>query len=264
MIVSLLVLALAPIAALFLFFYARDRHREPLFPLAATFLLGAGSLLPSAATSLALERLTGLSSKSNNLLQLFLAALFVVGLVEEGAKFAVVRLYAWNRREFDEPYDGIMYSVAAALGFASVENVLYVFNAGQGAAVLRALLAVPSHAFCGVLAGYFLGEAKFAAGRWQTIGLQVLGLALAVLAHAVYDFMVFALHLRPLLLLMLPVFAALSWVIFFRATRGQAAKSAHTRPVLAALTRLGVPPRPSSPESKAQPSEDKDSAQDGG
>ena len=238
MILTLIVVALAPGAALFLFFYARDRYnREPLFPLIVTFLLGAASLLPAAACSLGLERLTGWTSSTSRLLPLFLGALVVVGLVEEFWKFVVVRLYSYNRREFDEPYDGIMYSVMASLGFATGENLLYVVSGGVGTGILRVLLAVPGHAFYGVLMGYFLGSAKFAVNRRRAAGLQLAGLGLAVLAHGVYDFMVFALNERPLLLLMLPVFAVLSWVIFFRATRERAQQSPYRHPRLAALHR---------------------------
>ena len=244
MIFSLLILALAPVATLLLFFYLRDRQREPLFPLAMTFLLGAGSLLPAVFTSLALQRLTGLSSRSEGLFQLFLAAVIVVGLVEEGYKFLVVRFYAYNRPEFDEPYDGIMYSIAASLGFATVENILYVVSGGQDVAILRGLLAVPSHAFYGVLMGYFLGEARFAATRARAVALSLAGLGLAILAHAVYDFMVFALNQRPLLLLMLPVFIALAWAIIFRATRYHAAQSPHGSPSLAALKGKMIEPEP--------------------
>jgi RsiW-degrading membrane proteinase PrsW (M82 family) len=249
MIVSLLVLALAPIGALFLLFYVRDRYSEPLFPLIMTFLLGAGALLPAVGTSLLLESLTGWTSHSKSMLDLFLAALVVVGLAEEGWKFLVVRLYSWRRREFDEPYDGIMYSVTASLGFATVENILYVLSGGQGAAVLRGLLAVPSHAFYGVLMGYFLGEAKFASTRGRSVGYSLAGLGLAILAHAVYDFMVFALTRRPLMLLVLPVFAILTWVIILRATKRQAAKSPQRSPALAALQGTVITPGPGTADS---------------
>lgn len=249
MIISLVVLALAPVGALFLFFYVRGRHREPLFPLLATFALGAGSLLPTVATSLALQRLTGLSSRSSNLLHLFLTALVVVGVVEEGYKFLVVRLYAYNLRDFDEPYDGIMYSVMASLGFATVENILYVLSGGHGTAIGRSLLAVPSHAFFGVLMGFFLGEAKFAGSAGRAAVLSLAGLGLAILAHAVYDFMVFALVQRPLLFLVIPVFAVLSWVILFSATKRQAAQSPRRSPALATLE--GTYIRPDSKENGA-------------
>ncbi len=240
-VIYLLALAIAPAAALFLFFYLRDRYKkEPLFPLAITFLLGAAALVPSASVSILLQFWTGWSSRTPNLIQLFLGALLIVGLVEEGWKFLVVRLYSYHRPEFDEPYDGIMYSVMAALGFATVENVLYVLNSGFGTGIARALLAVPGHAFYGVLMGYFLGEAKFCQTRTRANLLSLAGLGLAVLAHGLYDFMVFLLDKKPLMLLMLPIFAVLAWVVFFKATRRQAEQSPYKRPRLAALHRTSA------------------------
>lgn len=239
---GLLIIAIAPVAALFVFFYARDRHqREPFSTLLKTYCLGLLVFVPAAVTSLCLERLTGWRSSTPNLLHGFLGALFIVGFVEEGCKFIVVRFYAYHKREFDEPYDGIMYSVAAALGFATVENVLYVLSQGAGAGVLRALLAVPGHAFDGVLMGYFLGLAKFqktdARGNW----FSGLGFGLAVLAHGIYDFIVFSLDKAPFLLLSLLVLAVLSWVVIFKATRHLSDRSPHAHPALA------DPPAPPKP-----------------
>ena len=235
---GLLVIAIAPAVALFLFFYLRDKYRrEPIGVLLVTFGLGAASLVPAAVTSLALQRLTGWRSNTPSLLQAFLGAMIIVGLVEEGAKFIVVRFYAYHRPEFDEPYDGIMYSVMAALGFATLENIIYIFSNGAGTGVMRALLAMPSHAFDGVLMGYFLGEAKFArsdrVGNW----LSALGFALAVIAHGLYDFIVFSLDKRPLMILSLLTMAVLFWVIFFKATRKLSEQSPYKHPQQAALHR---------------------------
>jgi RsiW-degrading membrane proteinase PrsW (M82 family) len=237
-VLGLLVLAVAPAGALFLFFYVRDRYRrEPISVMLVTFALGAASLVPAAVTSLSLQKLTGWRSSTPNLFHAFLGAMAIVGLVEEGAKFLVVRFYAYHRPEFDEPYDGIMYSVTAALGFATLENILYIFSHGPGTGVIRALLAIPSHAFDAVLMGYFLGEAKFArsdrAGNW----LSAVGFLLAVLAHGLYDFIVFALDKRPLMVLSLLTMAVLFWVIFFKATRKLSEQSPHKHPQLAAFQR---------------------------
>ena len=231
--IGLLVLAVAPAVALFLFFYVRDKYRrEPLGVMLVTFGLGAASLVPAAMTSLSLQKLTGWHSGTPNLLHAFLGAMLIVGVVEEGAKFIFVRFYAFHRPEFDEPYDGIMYSVMAALGFATLENIIYVFSNGAGAGVMRALLSVPSHAFDGVLMGYFLGEAKFArsdrVGNW----LSALGLGLAVTAHGLYDFIVFSLDKAPLMILSLLAMVVLFWVIFFKATRKLSEQSPYKHPTL--------------------------------
>jgi RsiW-degrading membrane proteinase PrsW (M82 family) len=238
---GLLVLALAPSVALFLFFYLRDRYKkEPFRLLLATFGLGAVVLIPAALTSLSLEKLTGWRSSTPSLFHAFLGAMLIVGFVEEGAKFIVVRFYAYHRPEFDEPYDGIMYSVMAALGFATLENILYVFSNGAGTGVLRALLSVPSHAFDGVLMGYYLGLAKFARNDSHGNRLAGLGFCLAVLAHGLYDFIVFSLDKAPLMLVSLVVLAVLAWVIFFKATRQLSEQSPQSRISLSELRRTPV------------------------
>ena len=235
---GLLVIAIAPAVALFLFFYFRDKYRkEPIGVLLVTFALGAASLGPAAITSLSLQRLTGWRSSTPNLFHAFLGAMIIVGLVEEGAKFLVVRFYAYHLPQFDEPYDGIMYSVAAALGFATLENIIYIFSNGAGTGVMRALLAMPSHAFDGVLMGYFLGEAKFARNDRDGNWLSALGFGLAVVAHGLYDFIVFTLDKRPLMILSLIAMAVLFWVIFFKATRKLSEQSPYKHPQLAALHR---------------------------
>ncbi len=240
---GLLLLAVAPSIALFIFFYARDRYRkEPWRNLIVTFLYGALSLGPAALTSYSLETLTGWRSTTPNLFHAFLGALFIVALVEEGAKFIVVRFHAYYHREFDEPYDGIMYSVMAALGFATVENVLYVLRQGVATGIVRGLLAVPVHAFSGVVMGYFIGLGKFQGTDTRANWYSAAGLGLAILAHAVYDFIIFSLDKAPLLLGSLVVFAALSWVIFFKATRHLADQSPHQDPNLSGPN----PPGPAS------------------
>ncbi|MFO7649867.1 MAG: PrsW family glutamic-type intramembrane protease, partial [bacterium] len=196
--------------------------------------------IPAYVTSLSLEKLTGWRSSTDNVLHALLGALFIVGLVEETAKYVVVRFYAYHRREFDAPYDGILYSVVAALGFATVENVFYVLTHGAGAGVLRAFIAVPGHAFDGVLMGFFLGAAKFAATDRRSNLLSALGLALAGLAHGLYDWMVFSIDSAPLMIVCLLVFAALTWVIIFKATRHHAEASPYKQPGLADLHRHGV------------------------
>lgn len=231
--VGLILLALAPTVALAIFFYTRDRYRkEPFGKLAKTFLLGALALVPAAVTSICLETLTGWRSSTANLLHGFLGALFIVGFVEEGAKFLVVRFYAYYQREFDEPYDGIMYAVMVSLGFATVENILYVLTQGVATGVMRGLLAVPVHAFDGVLMGYFIGLGKFQGSPARANWYSGLGFGLAVLAHAVYDFIIFSLDKAPFLIVSLLVFAVLAWVIFFKATRHLAEQSPHKDPNL--------------------------------
>ncbi len=232
---GLVVLAVAPGLALLLFF-CRRAPKQPGSVIAVTFALGAAALVPAALVSTALERFTGWRPDTPNVLQALLGSLLIVGLVEEAAKFTVVRFYCWQRREFDEPYDGILYAVVAALGFATVENIYYVLAHGIGTGVARALVAVPGHAFNGVLMGFFLGLARFAATEHHSDLLTGLGLGLAVMAHGLYDFIVFTVESTPVLVLLLLVFAALTWLIVLAAVRHHRSRSPYRHPLLAAMS----------------------------
>ena len=70
------------------------------------------------------------------------------------------------------------------LGFATFENIEYVYAGGFWVALMRAFSAVPAHACDGALMGYFLGQARFAPNKG---GYAWIGLAVAILFHGFYD-----------------------------------------------------------------------------
>ncbi len=109
-----------------------------------------------------------------------------VGLVEEFAKLLAVRLTVYQSRDFQEPWDGLMYSSAAALGFATAENVKYVLGFGDPGVLLgRSLLSTFGHVLMSACWGYNLGLAK---GRPNARLLTLQGLAWAALGHGLFDF----------------------------------------------------------------------------
>lgn len=69
---------------------------------------------------------------------------------------------AYRHSDFDHHYDGIIYGVAISLGFATIENIIYIFSNGIEIALLRAVFPVSSHALFGILMGFYMGKAKFA------------------------------------------------------------------------------------------------------
>ncbi len=113
-------------------------------------------------------------------------AFLCAAIPEEFFKFLVLSRYASRHKEFNEPMDGIVYGVAASLGFATLENILYVGSGGIGVTVLRALTAVPGHAFTGAVMGYYVGRARFAGP--ERVGLYGLALLVPMLLHGTYDF----------------------------------------------------------------------------
>ena len=97
----------------------------------------------------------------------------------------------YNKEEFNEPMDGIVYAVMISLGFATVENIGYVLNhPGQemNIAIMRMFTAIPLHAVCGVILGYYVGLAKFSE---KSRPLLYKGVFLATLVHALYNYFIF-------------------------------------------------------------------------
>jgi len=117
-------------------------------------------------------------------------AFILSGFVEELAKWVVLvaAIYHWD--EFDEPLDGVVYGVAVALGFATLENLMFVTRLGLGVAWMRALFAVPAHALFGATMGYYAGRCKFDRGGklWRD---RALCLFAPTGFHGCYDY---ALH----------------------------------------------------------------------
>lgn len=183
-------LAIAPGLAICLFIFHRDAYnREPKLTLILSFFFGVLSIIPAFFIEKAFA-----GSFTNTAVHQAVMAFAVVALTEELCKFSVLRLYAYRRKSFDEPFDGIVYSVMVSMGFATLENILYVTSSaqyGQGyqVALLRMFLSVPAHATFGVLMGYHVGRAKFETKR--TVPLMLLGLFWAVLFHGAFDTFLF-------------------------------------------------------------------------
>ncbi|MBI3924191.1 MAG: PrsW family intramembrane metalloprotease [Armatimonadetes bacterium] len=210
---ELLVLAVAPGIVLMVFFYSLDRFEpEPRDKILKTMGLGAVAVVPAVILELLGQAvLVPAGADSQNTAELAVYAFVVVAFSEEIVKLWAVWVYIYRDPEFDEPYDGVVYCVAASLGFAIVENVKYVADYGAGTGVLRALLAVPAHSLFGVAMGYFVGRARFARNEGTELRLNLIGLSMAVVMHGTYDFLLFH-GTSEALLLVFPL-VALFWAV---------------------------------------------------
>ena len=127
----LLALAFAPGIALAVFIYCKDKfEKEPLSLLVQCFFAGAVSVLPAILLTLGAEKFG--PGMSQNKLSVAIHAFFVIGLSEEWSKYIFLRWTAYPRKDFNEPFDGIVYSAMIAMGFATVENILYILKGGLG------------------------------------------------------------------------------------------------------------------------------------
>ncbi|WP_313891006.1 glutamic-type intramembrane protease PrsW [Psychrobacillus sp.] len=155
----LLSVAIAPALALLSYFYLRkDIAKEPSRLLLHTFIYGAIITFPILFIQHVIQEEQVFTS-------LFLHHAIATSALEEFFKWLILIVAIYKHVEFDDPYDGILYGASVSLGFATVENILYLLNFGMDEAFLRALLPVSSHALFGVVMGYYLGRAKFSASN---------------------------------------------------------------------------------------------------
>jgi RsiW-degrading membrane proteinase PrsW (M82 family) len=185
----LFALAIAPGLAICLFIYSRNKYgKESLRYLVISFILGMVSTLPALVFQL-ISNDVRKDFSSHSILSIAWYAYIVVGLSEEASKFLMLRLYAYPRKEFKEPFDGIVYAVMIGMGFATLENIEYVERFGATAGISRFFLSVPAHASFAVLMGYNTGLAKLYPSR--AAWLMCRGLLIAVLFHGSFDFFLF-------------------------------------------------------------------------
>ncbi len=188
--IDILNLALATLPGLLIaiYIYYKDIHdKEPHKYLIWCFFFGALSTLPA----IWLER-WGMSlgyDVSPNIVTTAIFAFVVVGGSEEFVKYVFLRGYIYDKSEFDEPLDGIVYAVMIGMGFATLENILYAINYGIQTTIMRAFTAVPAHASFAVIMGYYVGLAKFS--DINKIQLLLQGLIGAIVLHGAYDFFIF-------------------------------------------------------------------------
>lgn len=195
------VIALAPGLFWLWFFYKQDCYEpEPLALVAKMFFLG----MVAAGIALFIE----------NLIVPYVPGLLfpalAVPVTEELAKFSMVVLFVYRDAEFDEPMDGIVYATATALGFATLENLLYVLPVQSLSSLVvtgsfRAILSVPGHALFAVFWGYALGIARFRPPGTR-IPVVAAGLVLAIAVHGFFNLLLDQSYtgMAVLLLLILP------------------------------------------------------------
>ena len=217
--------ALVPSLLLMWYFHRRDAFPEPQGVLWTTFGLGVLITVPAAAAALVLDRVA--EAFPDPFGYGFASAFLGAAIPEELFKLAVLWFYAARHFEFDEPMDGVVYGVAASLGLATLENVLYVAGGGAPVAMVRALTAVPGHAFLGAIMGFYVGQARFDEARRRAYLRRAFAVPVAL--HGLYDFPLLAggraeevgsgEPLAGLLILAVPAILVFEWGLAVRLVR---------------------------------------------
>ena len=186
-------LAILPSALLLLLVVGRNKNRRnPTSLLVWLSVLGALSTIPAVIVEIfGAGVLYGFGIYPDTVLYTFIDCFLVVAMIEELGKLAVMLILSWKNKNFDHSYDGVIYGVCSSLGFATLENILYVFRGGIGLGVVRAVSAVPLHCACGVVMGFFYAKARERANRGygaEAAGNLVIAYISALGIHGLYDF----------------------------------------------------------------------------
>ena len=183
------IFAIIPSILLVRYFYLKDVNKpEPVGLIIKIFLAGFICTIPIVFIEIIIDAIVQ-SFDFSLLIYLFLQAFIVAGLCEETMKLMVIKLFVYNNKHFDERMDGIVYTIVASLGFACLENIMYVSDGGLPIALIRSFTAVPLHAFCSGIMGYYIGKAKFSKINSKEYMLK--GLVYAILIHGSYNFVLF-------------------------------------------------------------------------
>ncbi|MBO5807255.1 MAG: PrsW family intramembrane metalloprotease [Bacteroidaceae bacterium] len=197
----ILATALLPVAILLLYIYWRDRRSpEPLTQLTKALFFGLLTVPISLSVSIPLQALGYYTNNPQHIFDCVQTAFFGAAIPEEGAKFLMLWLLLRKSRHFDERMDGIVYAVCISLGFAALENIMYLFENRDTyltVGISRALFAVPGHFCFGILMGYYYSIAKFYPRLRKKY--TMLAILAPILAHGIYDAILFITEAVPLL-----------------------------------------------------------------
>ena len=209
LIAEIAVLSLLPGVLWIYFIYRTDLYEpEPRRCLVRAFFIGGLTVFPAFFLEMFFDVDSDLTM-----------AVLTAPVVEEVLKFAVFMIFFYHHKEFNEPLDGIIYACSIALGFASVENVLYVFSALEYERVyelagLRALLSIPGHFLFSSLWGYAAGVVKFRLRTGVTFGAALFA---AILLHAGFNFTAIISAWGSSLFIV--IFSVYGWILFSRRLR---------------------------------------------
>ncbi len=215
--IIILLTALLPIAILVYYIYHKDKKSpETTGQLVKAFLWGILSVPLSLCISIPLGLIGVYPTEATSILGSVSTAFFGAAIPEEIAKFIMLWLLLRKNRYFDEKMDGIVYAVCVSLGFAALENIMYLFSNAESylsVGIARAIFAVPGHFCFGILMGYYYSLAKFYP-KTPTKN-KVLILAAPIIVHGLYDSILFIINVTPaisgVLLIVFLIFCHKMW-----------------------------------------------------
>ncbi len=194
-----LIAALLPVAVLLYYIYTKDKlSPEPIGQLVKGFIYGIGSIPLSFCLSIPFLYIGLYPSEAVSIIDSIKISFFGAAIPEESAKLFMLWLLLRKNRYFDEKMDGIVYAVCVSLGFAALENVMYLFSNYEdylSVGISRALFAVPGHFCFGVIMGYYYSLYKFY--PYNPDRNKYLILVAPIIVHGIYDSILFIVDVTP-------------------------------------------------------------------
>ena len=186
---ELLVLAIAPVATIILWIYLKDKYdKEPVITLSKFFILG---ILVSALAIYVEELLIKLNTFSKIGYMIYISFI-VAGLTEEGLKALILIPNLLREKNFNEKLDGIIYSVFLSLGFATVENIIYILFEDPTSvfqvSIIRAIISIPAHMMFAIIMGYYISKYKFNSSKSKPKTYLIMSIRVPILLHGIFDF----------------------------------------------------------------------------
>ena len=176
---KLIYVCLAPIVIILLTIYIKDKYEKEPIKLALTgTLYGMLSSIPIVFTE---RYVMSFAPASSSIYYPFFVSFMVAAFVEEAYKYIILIFLIYKNNNYNEPFDGILYAVYISLGFATIENILYVFNpilGGIYTGIARAIFSIPAHAMFGIYMGYYLSR-------------EIFSLIVPIFIHGIYDLLLF-------------------------------------------------------------------------
>ena len=213
----ILLTALLPVVILLFYIYHKDKESpEPAGQLVKAFFFGILSVPLSLRLSIPLGLIGVYPVEVTDIAGGLRTAFFGAAIPEDFAKFFMLWLLLRKNRYFDEKMDGIVYAVCVSLGFAALENIMYLFTNADSylsVGIARAIFAVPGHFCFGILMGYYYSLAKFYPKTPKKN--KALILVAPIIVHGLYDSILFIINVTPaisgILLIVFLVFCRKMW-----------------------------------------------------
>ena len=197
----ILISALTPVVVLLWYIYRKDKVQpEPTKWLLKAFGFGVLSMFLSFVFSVPACLLLGMEMNANtysSIREAFADAFVLAAIPEELAKLIMLWLLLRKNPHFDERFDGIVYAVCIGMGFAGIENVMYLAGGIEdgswiGIGISRALFSIPGHFFFAVLMGYYYSLYHFGIDRSPKAKAMIL--VAPILAHGLFDGILFCMN----------------------------------------------------------------------